>query len=369
MLNLYRRHRANCKSTVRRAKCSCPIWVQGVLRGESVRKSLDLTNWEAASRLIRDWEVSGADVVVTVREATKRFISDRQSMKLSDAMMSKYRNVVAELEREFGNSPLRSVTTDGLRRLRESWKLAPITMQKRLEMVRKFFTFCMDSDWIEKNPARGVESPPVKYDPTLPFTDEEMEKILWAAESIREAHPQIPKGTEKKLKALILLMRYSGIRISDAVMFRRDKLKNGKLFLKQEKTKHPVWVPLPKNVISDCGVRRGERVLFLSEYRETQERNNGVAAAAKACVHDGRSCGRPFAPATRHLLRGTLAKRNFARNRFNVVGAYIYQDYAASLRTVGEVAPRRSGNCREIVLDFVGDASDENLQVVFAHAA
>jgi site-specific recombinase XerD len=193
--------------------------------------------------------VSGADVVVTVREATKRFISDRQSMKLSDAMMSKYRNVVAELEREFGNSPLRSVTTDGLRRLRESWKLAPITMQKRLEMVRKFFTFCMDSDWIEKNPARGVESPPVKYDPTLPFTDEEMEKILWAAESIREAHPQIPKGTEKKLKALILLMRYSGIRISDAVMFRRDKLKNGKLFLKQEKTKHPVWVPLPKNVI------------------------------------------------------------------------------------------------------------------------
>jgi len=249
MLNLYRRHRANCKSTVRRAKCSCPIWVQGVLRGESVRKSLDLTNWEAASRLIRDWEVSGADVVVTVREATERFLSDRQSMKLSDAMMSKYRNVVAELEREFGNSPLRSVTTDGLRRLRESWTLAPITMQKRLEMVRKFFTFCMDSDWIEKNPARGVESPPVKYDPTLPFTDEEMEKILWAAESIREAHPQIPKGTEKKLKALILLMRYSGIRISDAVMFRRDKLKNGKLFLKQEKTKHPVWVPLPKNVI------------------------------------------------------------------------------------------------------------------------
>jgi hypothetical protein len=48
MLNLYRRHRANCKSTVRRAKYTCPIGVQGVLRGESVRKSLDLVNWEAA---------------------------------------------------------------------------------------------------------------------------------------------------------------------------------------------------------------------------------------------------------------------------------------------------------------------------------
>jgi hypothetical protein len=79
--------------------------VQGVLRGESIRKSLDLTNWEAASRLIRDWEVDGAAVVVSVKEATERFISDRQSMKLSDAMMRKYRLVATELSGEFGDAP------------------------------------------------------------------------------------------------------------------------------------------------------------------------------------------------------------------------------------------------------------------------
>lgn len=223
--------------------------MQGILRGESIRKSLDLTNWEAASRLIRDWEVDGPAPAVTVKEATERFISDRESMKLSQAMMRKYRLVASALAAEFAHAPLRSVTTDGLRQLRESWKLAPITMQERLEMVRKFSTSCMDFDWIDKNPARGVEAPPAKYDPTLPFTDAEMEKILWAPDSIREAHPKIPKGTKKKLQALILLMRYSGIRISDAVMFRREKLKNGKLFLKQEEIKHPVWVPLPKNVV------------------------------------------------------------------------------------------------------------------------
>jgi hypothetical protein len=47
-------------------------------------------------------------------------------------------------------------------------------------MVRKFFTFCMDSDWIEKNRARGFEARSAKYDPTLPFSDQEMERILWA---------------------------------------------------------------------------------------------------------------------------------------------------------------------------------------------
>src|ERR1035437_2029825 len=109
MLNLYRRHRANCKSSARRAKCSCPIWVQGVLRGENIRKSLDLTNWEAASRLIRDWEVEGPAPAVTVIEATARFISDRESMKLSEAMMRKYRNVAAELDRELGDNVRRHV--------------------------------------------------------------------------------------------------------------------------------------------------------------------------------------------------------------------------------------------------------------------
>ena len=48
MLSLYR-DRAKCKIKSRRAKCSCPICVQGVLHDEKIRQSLDLTNWEAAN--------------------------------------------------------------------------------------------------------------------------------------------------------------------------------------------------------------------------------------------------------------------------------------------------------------------------------
>jgi integrase/recombinase XerD len=218
-----------------------------VLRGESIRKSLDLTNWEPANKLVRDWEVDGVAVIKTAREGVDGFLSDREAMKLSEAMMRKYRHVGAEIKALFGDRPL--ITPDEIRDLRKRWKLAAITAQKRMEMVKKFFSFCVDAEWLEKSPARLVKMSPAKYDPTLPFTDQEMEKILWAAESIREAHPKIPVETPKKLKALILLMRYSGIRISDAVMFRRESLKNNKLFLRQEKTKHPVWVPLPKRVV------------------------------------------------------------------------------------------------------------------------
>jgi integrase len=198
---------------------------------------------------MRDWELSGDSPVLSVREAGVRFKADRESMKLSAAMMRKYKHVVAELDETFGDRPVKSITTDDLRLLREGWKLAPVTMQKRMDMVRKFFSFCVDSDWIQKSPAKAVKTPPVKHTPTLPFTEEEMEKIVWAAESIREAHPKMPAETPKKLVALILLMRYGGVRISDAVMFKRNYIRDENLFLRQEKTKQNVWVPLPPFVV------------------------------------------------------------------------------------------------------------------------
>jgi hypothetical protein len=90
MLTLYRRHRANCKSTARRAKCFCPIWVQGILRGENIRKSLDLTNWEAANKLVRDWEVEKPKEIPTIEEAAKRFLADLGSRGLSRDTIKKF---------------------------------------------------------------------------------------------------------------------------------------------------------------------------------------------------------------------------------------------------------------------------------------
>jgi hypothetical protein len=52
------------------------------------------------------------------------------------------------------------------------------------------------------------------------------------------------EGTGEDERVRFVLCHYA-IRISDAVMFRREKLKRGKLFLRQQKTGQPVWVPLP----------------------------------------------------------------------------------------------------------------------------
>jgi len=45
-------------------KCQCPIWVQGSLGGEYLRRSLDLVSWQAAQDRVRGWEATGEIGVV-----------------------------------------------------------------------------------------------------------------------------------------------------------------------------------------------------------------------------------------------------------------------------------------------------------------
>jgi hypothetical protein len=132
MLTLFRRHLKSCKFTGRKHRsCKCPIAVDGTLRGEFIRKSLDLWSWEAATKLIRDWEVEGTAVAVTVAKAVERFMADREAMNLSSAMVSRYR-VTAEIKTLFGDRPLRSVTTDD--------SLAPATISSLCDMQCSLFT-------------------------------------------------------------------------------------------------------------------------------------------------------------------------------------------------------------------------------------
>ena len=53
----------------------------------------------------------------------------------------------------------------------------------------------------------------------------------------------------KRLKALSLLLRCSGLPIRDAVTCERERFIKGKLFLYQAKTGTPVYCPLPPSVV------------------------------------------------------------------------------------------------------------------------
>ena len=67
MLTIFRRHLTTCKHREKGRKhrtCGCPLAVEGTLRGEYIRKTLDIRSWEGGQKLIREWEVNGMHEVV-----------------------------------------------------------------------------------------------------------------------------------------------------------------------------------------------------------------------------------------------------------------------------------------------------------------
>jgi integrase len=131
-----------------------------------------------------------------------------------------------------------------------------------------------------------------------------IERIMKAIdEEYLVAHPFSNEIAKQKIKAFVLVMLYAGIRISDAVFLKRDRVKDGKLFLYPHKTKVPVWVPLPKealNALEKCGgefyftTGKGTVKTWTTEWEERLKKVFKLAG-----VPDGHS----------HMLRDTFSVR------------------------------------------------------------
>src|SRR5262249_7188914 len=116
-----------------------------------------------------------------------------------------------------------------------------------LERLRAFFRFAQESAWVEKNPAKLIKRPRVKTPPTMPYTRDEVLAMLNACAGLQENYGG--HGSASRLRAFTLLLRYSGLRITDAATCAVERLTGDKLFLYTQKTGVPVRVKLPQFVV------------------------------------------------------------------------------------------------------------------------
>jgi integrase/recombinase XerD len=135
-----------------------------------------------------------------------------------------------------------------LRAFRGEWQDGPLSSAKKLERVRAFFRFVLENKWIEENPAFKLKAPKVSQRPTLPFTHEEMLRILAALEPYIEEVGRCGQDSALRLRALILVLRYTGLRVGDAVKLPTNKIDGNKLFLYTQKSGVPVYTVLPEFV-------------------------------------------------------------------------------------------------------------------------
>jgi integrase len=149
---------------------------------------------------------------------------------------------------------------ENVRKFRESWPNKNFAARKKLEATRAFFRFCNVSGWISTNPAAALK-PGKTTDPQIPITKPEFDKILKACNS----YPN--KRNAVRLRAVVLVMRYTGLRIRDVVTLRKDSIQNGRVFLRAAKTGTDVFCPLPPSVIAALEDHRSQRRAFLLDRR------------------------------------------------------------------------------------------------------
>lgn len=307
MLTIFRRHVKACPQTSRDyRRCRCPIQVEGTLGGVPIRKALDLTSWEAAQSLIREWETKGKVGGIgapDLKGATEKYIEDAIARGVRESTLVLIRRVLVHLLAwcdEKGFRRLSEIELEQAREYRGTWKYAQVTATKKLERLRAFFRFCVESGWIDRNPFQAVKSPILKQKPTMPFSDEEFESLISACDRFSN------KGvhgfdTGKRMKAFILLLRYSGLRRTDAVSISEEKVRGGKVFLYTQKTGTPVWVPIPPHVSELMeSIRKGNYYFWSG--------NGGLKAATSSWDRAFRKlCKLAGVKGHFHMLRDTFA--------------------------------------------------------------
>jgi integrase/recombinase XerD len=277
MLTIFRRHTKECMErhhgrdpgrSYRR--CKCPIHAEGHLGGVMHRKALDTTSWTRAQDIVRDKEARGTwhdpsqKGQVPVADAIGSFLQalTAQSSGKAKSTTRKIRVALLGVNPEWRLKTQRKVsgglldfcrdngitTVDQLSVLlltkhAASWTCGPRHRSKRIQLLRRFFRFCIAAEWLEKNPALSLDHPKgraISVRPKQPFDAQHLpeEGPEWKA-IMQEVRDQ------PKLLALTLLMRSGGLRISDAVTFHRNRLMaDGSIFLYMSKTNEPVSVPV-----------------------------------------------------------------------------------------------------------------------------
>lgn len=348
-LHLYRRHRSDCDAgrpnefrsselDERRKgwgrQCRCQIQISGTLDRTFSRKSTGTADWAQARRFADEYEKagswSGTPVVlprlpeaapqkhrVTIADACRLFITNRETAGLEPATLRKYRTFAKQI-RDYadgcGYVMLDQITPGDIDLFWANWRLGPRAKGKRLTTLRAFFRFCVNRKWITESPVSSDIKAPVgssRAANKAPFTDDEIRRIVAACDQVKvewKNETGLGVWTGEDLKDLIWLMLYTGFRISDATLFSTKRLHGDQVFIRAKKNGGDVFAYVPEWLAERLQARAkrfGARPFIVARSDRLETITNiWRRRLAKAFTVAG-----PFEePPTPHRLRHTFAR-------------------------------------------------------------
>jgi integrase/recombinase XerD len=310
-LDIYRRHSPHCKHFSKGqgyTKCTCPIWVYGSIDGRPLRHTLKTRDWTIATAKAAKLEETPASErgAVTISEAVTQYLSDCKARGLAESTITSYENVVRAFAEHCASKnlrELRGLRLEDFRSFRAARKVAATTQRKEIEHLRAWGAFCLDHEWIPKNFARKLKPPAENGPITMPYEREEIALMLAACDRIENFNTGTVERSRKRARALLLLMLYSGLRVSDAIQVERIRLgKDGRLLMRAMKTGVPLYVRLHPDCVKALLALPVESPYFLWSGKSKIETATGSARRTVDCI--SRISGVKARP---HRFRDTFA--------------------------------------------------------------
>ena len=184
---------------------------------------------------------NGAPWMMTIREACSVFLDQEARIrKLGPATIKGYAAALRSLSRwadEHGLPVLEDLDESAARAWVGSWTCRPSTTRQRLSQLKVFFRFTVERGWAARSPLATIRLPRSDSPLAMPLEVSEMRALLAAAQD------------RPKERALILLMRCSGLAIGAAVTLRRDSVAGVELTLPGARSGEQATVELPRAVV------------------------------------------------------------------------------------------------------------------------
>ncbi len=397
LLSVFTRHSTTCRFSRDRAcrRCNCPKWVGGQVNGYYFRQSAKTRQWAEAEEvrvkleeaLIKGLPPFGTAVAtgsappiptpadpppasrtevpeprvpkprprVTVAQAVEAYLADAVSRSVESSTLKKletiFRKQFLAWTRVEGIEYLDELELDTLLNFRNTWEDGPLAKQKKQSRVIGFFWACVRRRYLTENPAIGLGKIKVVQIPTDYFPPDEFERII-AATYIRRGDRGggDVKANQTRLRTMTLLMRWSGLRIRDAVTLERHRLNGDSLLLYQAKTGTPVYVPLPPHVVEALedippGPKPNPRYFFWSGNGDPKSAVADWQRSYRRLFKIGgyqnsrrREKAMPSPHVPRHVRGGDAARRRTHRSGFALARPCFGEDHGKELRALREGA-------------------------------
>jgi site-specific recombinase XerD len=279
-LYLWTRHSSDCKFASvgvdrdQSRRCNCVRYIGGTATdGAQIRESTGTTSWEKARKVVAlkiaehdpltkrflGMNAVGEQTSATapsIADAIDAFIETKRGESVSD--MTHYEGL---FNREFlpwckerGLFEVREISLDQVTRFRNQLKNKPTVKNRKLSRIRSFLAFCLDRRWANENAARKLkpareDEPEVDY-----FHPDEMEKLLDACFTSHDwVRGRDFEYRDRRLRALLLFLRWTGLSIIDCIRFEKHRLSKNEdgvwsVLLRRMKNGNPVFVAIPPQV-------------------------------------------------------------------------------------------------------------------------